>query len=146
MGINAGLHGGQASPKLVVSPDGYLRLTLPQFRQLSLQHVLSSLDEPTVDARQGAAAAGASLDALTGYTEWASEATPAASMGWDWQLCVDGRDWRYERVGMPRSNIMLVNRFQRDLGQDATEAALSLEIDELNWQETVALSIRTRYS
>lgn len=127
-----------------LSSDGYLRLTLPAFRTMALMHVMSELELEGKHASAGPA--GASLASIIGYTEWASRSRPAMSLGWDWRLDTSTGRPRYERIGEVRSNIMLLDSQERDLGGVATETLLCIAVDSLAWQQTVGHYITDRYA
>ena len=129
-------------PMITLSDDGYVRLTLETFLSISLVHLHSGLDENNpISFREGA-----SFDPISGYTEWVSTKTPIITMGWDWRLAVSrGRPF-YIRLGAPRSNVMLVDAQQHDLGPVKTTALLETVIDALAWQAETYNHIGTRYA
>jgi hypothetical protein len=124
------------------SNDGYLRLSQARMRAIPLTHLISGLDADP----GGAGTVGATRAAIAGYTEWISLTIPALSLGWDWVLESADRELRYLRVGEPRSNIMLLDHLGQDLGFMPTAIALALLVDEINWQDTVARFVCTRYA
>ena len=128
---------------LAVSPDGYVRLTESAFRAIPLAHLLSELDADF--SLPPSAASGASAASIVGYTEWASQTTPALSLGWDWRLATTAGQVRYEREGEVRSNIMLLDARHRDLGALATGVLLCVAVDVLGWEQAVHHYIITRY-
>jgi hypothetical protein len=134
--------GGDRAP-LAVSPDGYVRLTVAAFRAIPLSHLLSELD---ADNLPPSTASGASLASIVGYTEWASQTTPALSLGWDWRIATTAGRVRYEREGEVRSNIMLVDSRCRDLGGLATGVLLCVAVDVLGWERAVDNYINNRYA
>jgi hypothetical protein len=123
---------------LTISPDSYIRLSFDLMRNTSLVHLMSGLDEDnpslTID--------GAVPTTITGYTEWVSEGSAPLTMGWDWQLNVDGNDVRMERISEPRSNIMLLDNALHDCGPAKTSALLETVIDALAWQDTTLAYIK----
>lgn len=122
---------GYGSPTL--SPDGYVRLTLEQFRTVVLRHLWSGLDPED----SASLYTGAIETHITGYTEWISETTPALSIGWDWQLQGVSGHVHYLRGGTCRTNIMLVDAFYKDYGTVETSRMLQAVIDETDWQMAV---------
>lgn len=134
---------GSSGAVLAVCKDGYLRLTLAGFRSISLRHLLSELDEDI--SGPPASAAGASAASIIGFTEWASDTTPALSLGWDWRLDTEGSEARYVREGEVRSNIMLFEPGIGDLGDLATAATLCVAVDRLPWQTETHHHITKRY-
>jgi len=131
------------SPMPTISPDGYMRLTDEELRQISLVHLLSGLDEDNPALLQE----GAIFSAITGYTEWVSTTSPAISIGWDWMLqsSPEGAVY-YKRVSDPRSNLMLVDAQQRDLGPAKTATLIGKEVDKIVWRSVVQDYISTRYA
>lgn len=131
------------TPKLVVSDDGYIRVLFEIFLSIPIKHLLSGLDEE--EASSSFLSEGATLSAITGYTEWVSTTLPALSIGWDWQLKAShGRPY-CERLGEPRSNVMLIDVCCRDLGVAKTTLLLEKAIDKLAWQEQVLGWVNNRY-
>jgi hypothetical protein len=128
---------------LVVSEDGYVRLTLAAFRAIRLTHLLSELDADISPPRSSAS--GACLASIVGYTEWASPTRPALSLGWDWRIATCGRV-RYEREGEVRSNVMLIDARRGDLGAMATSVLLCDAVDTWGWEQAVNDYISNRYA
>lgn len=52
----------------------------------------------------------------------------------------------YKRVSKSRSNLMLVDAKQRDLGPDKTAALIETVVDGIVWQIVVQNYISTRYA
>ncbi len=129
-------------PIITLSEDGYVRLTLGTFLVTPLVHLVSGLDEDSsVPSKEGG-----SLARISGYTEWVSASTPIITLGWDWWLDVSQGQTVYVRLSAPRSNVMLVDAMQRDLGSAQTSVLLEAAIDELAWREEVQKQIVTRYA
>jgi hypothetical protein len=135
---------GDVRVPLAVSPDGYLRLTVIAFRSIPLTHLLSELDADT--NLPPSTASGACLASIAGYTEWASQTTPAISLGWDWRIATTGGHVRYERAGEVRSNVMLLNAERRGMGALATGVLLGAAVDILRWERAVDQYISNRYA
>jgi len=72
------------APMIILSEDGYVRLTLEAFLVTSLVHLVSGLDEDSPLISQE----GGSLARISGYTEWVSATPPIITLGWDWWLDV----------------------------------------------------------
>ena len=131
------------SPMLTISPDGYMRLTFEELRQISLVHFISGLDEDNPALLQE----GATFSEITGYTEWISTTSPAISIGWDWMLqSSQAGAVYYKRASNPRSNLLLVDAQQRDLGPARTATLIGKVVDEINWHIVVQDYISTRYA
>ena len=122
----------------IISPDGYIRLPLALMRSTPLTHLISGLDEEIApDAADGALAT-----TITGYTEWVTEGSAPLTVGWDWQMTANGNDIRMDRVSEPRSNIMLVDAAQADLGPASTATLLGTVVDAFAWQDTTLAYIQ----
>jgi len=126
---------------LTISADGYIRLTAAEFRTMNFSHLISGLDEDGPPFPEESAAS----TAISGYTEWLSDGEPKLSVGWDWVMDVSAGKVRFNRVGEPRSNCMLIDAEQRDLGYVASNVALGHLVDALPWQEEVERQIAVRY-
>lgn len=135
--VNKGL------PIIVISPDSYIRLTFEELRQISLVHLISGIDEDTPVLLQK----GVSFSEITGYTEWVSNTEPAISIGWDWIIqTLQAKNFHYKRVSEPRSNLMLIDAQQCDLGSVKTAILIEIILDEMNWQSVVQQYISTQYA
>lgn len=123
-----------------LSPDGYVRLTLEQLQAIVLRHLWSGLDpEDSTSLYEGAI-----QTRITGYTEWVSETVPAITLGWDWQLHGLSSQARYLQVGFLRSNIMLIDGLEQDLGLTQTDLLLEQAIDKIAWQGVVETQLTNR--
>ena len=129
-------------PMISLSDDSFIRLTLETFLVTSLVHLVSGLDEDSPTLSQE----GGSLTRISGYTEWVSATTPIITLGWDWWLDVSQGQFDYVRLSAPRSNVMLVDAMQRDLGPAQTSVLLETAIDALAWRDEVYKRIATRYA
>lgn len=129
-------------PIMRIDPDSYIRLTFDEFRQLPLVHLISGLDED----KPILLPEGAIYSDITGYTEWVSDTMPAVSVGWDWMIqSTQVKGEYYKRISEPRSNLMLVNAQQRDLGPTKTAALIETVIDKIAWKNVISQYISTRY-
>ncbi|MES2407627.1 MAG: DUF4902 domain-containing protein [Pseudomonadota bacterium] len=138
---NADAYSCTQVPMITLSEDGYIRLTLETLLATPFVHFLSGLDdEKTISPQEGAC-----YTHISGYTEWLSTTPPTLTLGWDWGLDVSQGQPLYVRLGAPRSNIMLVDTMQHDLGPTKTSVLLETAIDALAWQEEVHHHLVTRY-
>jgi hypothetical protein len=126
---------------LTISADGYIRITAAEFSMMHFSHLISGLDEDSPPFPDESAAS----TAISGYTEWLSGSEPKLSIGWDWVMDVSAGTVRFNRVGEPRSNCMLIDAEHRDLGYVASNIALGYLMDALPWQEEVERQIAARY-
>jgi len=113
-----------------LSDDGYVRMPMTLFREIPIAHLISALDleNPAIADRQTTATE------ISGYTEWISNSQPIITIGWDWWLDVRKTPATCVRVGAPRSNIMLLDPTNNDLGHDETVNVLGNSIDSFAWQ------------
>lgn len=125
-----------------VSADGLISLSMDELLTVGLKHYFSGLDE---GLRPRLRDCGRPVR-VSGYTEWVNSANPKMSIGWDWRIETTPFGPLWIRVGLPRTNVLLV---QPD--GEATEWATNLRwlatvADALPWQEQVPHVIETRYS
>lgn len=118
-----------------LSDDGYVRLDFEDLLQASLSHLISINEETRFSA---------AYTHIFGYTEWVSMTTPVISVGWDWKLSHDDRFIKIVRIGQSRSNLMLVDYMQCDIGLDNTETLINQKIDMLAWEVIVKEQIFKR--
>ncbi len=130
---------GFAIPRLS-SDDGFVRLSLDGILDVRLEHFLSGADhDPRGRARCGVPTI------ICGYSEWVSRTTPRISLGWDWRLSSAQGLIGLVRVGLPRSNVMLIDRHGADYGWQHNLEALATVVDALPWRDDTehALSLCT---
>ncbi len=126
---------------LVVSVDGYIRLSFARLQQLPLLHLISGLDEQPPVTHDGATST-----LITGYTEWVSDTFPTVTIGWDWLLETRAGRLGLVRVSEPRSNILLQDSQGRDMAPAKSNVMLEALLDSLEWPEIVQAYIKTRYA
>ena len=115
----------------VVQSDGYLRMRAQELSRIPLRHLISNIvDEPAVEGQRCDAAT-----MLSGYTEWISPANPSLSIGWDWQWSAVPGKAGIVRLGLPRTNILLVSETSVPLPWDDSLEALAQYIDNIDWQD-----------
>ncbi len=127
---------------VTISEDSYIRLTSSSLRHTPLVHLLSGLDEDGLELPY----LKNEVCGISGYTEWVSSTIPIITIGWDWRLDVSQGKFRYVRVGLPRSNLMLVDSWQRDLGPIHTARLIEAAVDAIDWQDETAEAISARYA
>lgn len=135
-------HFAQAPQKqLFPSADGYVRLSVEDLLQIPIEHLMSGLDleNPALIGE------GASPTHICGFTEWIGKGEAAITIGWDWQLDFRQTNGICARVGPPRSNLMLLDKHQRDVGHSATCAKLEAYIKTLGWQGKTLKAIGFNY-
>ncbi len=127
-------------PMMILSDDGYVRLTRDDLLGAPLIHMMSQIDEDNPDCPKE----GSRAPTISGYTEWISTTTPALTVGWDWVRRQEHSRPRYLRLNAPRSNIMLIDDERYDLGPDETNTLLESIIDAIPWEKQVDKSISIR--
>lgn len=123
-----------------LSSDGLLRLSIEELLCLPIEHLLSGLDAP--DHASALRVCGSETE-ISGYTEWVSISRPAVSIGWDWklQLRCYNRSVAWQRVGKPRTNVMLVYASGADTGWARNLELLSTVVDALPWQDRLGHAV-----
>ena len=66
---------------------------------------------------------------------------PVISVGWDWKISHDDRLIKVVRIGQPRSNVMLLDDMQCDIGIDNTESLMNQKVDTIAWEVVVKENI-----
>lgn len=114
------------------SDDGFLRMSLDDLLSTPLLHLVSGLDGVV---RQFTSRCGSPTD-ISGYTEWVSASDPQVSLGWSWRLDMyaDGC-CRLTRVGLPYSNVMLVDEKCRDYEWGRSLELLATIVDAMPWRD-----------
>lgn len=128
---------------LSVSSDSYVRLSQAALDALPLAHLISGLDEGS-----GTGADTDGVADITGYTEWTCAIAPAGaaiSIGWDWRMLGSGEGIALERVGDPRSNLMIYDNSKIDSGQINTLVKVCIFVDSLHWQRATLDYLAQRY-
>ena len=113
-----------------VSPDGFLRIQTQELGCIPLQHLISNLDEEPSDGSQCCGAA----TTLSGYTEWVSPVEPALSIGWDWEWRGTPGESAVVRLGLPRTNILVISDASVPLPWEDSLQVLAHFIDAIDWQ------------
>jgi hypothetical protein len=120
------------TPVLVISPDGYVRLSIEQLSGLPIVHLASFHDPDFLDEL----ASQAILCKAAGFCECRSDTTPAISFGWGWY--VHGVSNSLLLAPDPvRSNVMLIDKYGYDMGNVATASLLGSWLELFNWQSWV---------
>ena len=125
----------------VLSPDGYIRLSLTSLNELSFTHLFSEHDdaflnelrEKTVPAR------------LAGFSEWRSDTDPSVSLGWGWFIH-DQSDLMMLAPDGVRSNVMLLDAQGYDLGPMRTSDLFCTWLNIFPWQDVVNMALNRRFS
>jgi hypothetical protein len=117
-----------------ISTDGFIRMNENQLMNSPLQHLISTVESTQIEDSQ---------ILYYGFTEWATSLSPALSTGWDWEFVEQNGIASLKRIGLPRSNIMIVDVSGTDIGFDVTETLIEKKIDTLFWEQFIYAQINT---
>ncbi|MEB3862479.1 DUF4902 domain-containing protein [Acinetobacter sp. IK31] len=117
-----------------ISTDGFIRMNENQLMNYPLQHLISTVESTQIEDSQ---------ILYYGFTEWATSLTPALSTGWDWEFVEQNGITSLKRIGLSRSNIMIVDVSGTDIGCDVTETLIEKKIDTLFWEQFIYAQINT---
>ncbi len=126
--IHLSIHQDMQDVMMKLSDDGFIRMVFDELMRTSLSHLISINEENSFVAP---------YTKMFGYTEWVSQIAPIISIGWDWKLKHDDRVIDIVRTGLPRSNLMLMDHLERDIGLDQTLHLISQKIDSMAWEVIV---------
>ncbi|MBD1230327.1 DUF4902 domain-containing protein [Acinetobacter seifertii] len=118
-----------------ISADGFIRMNENQLMNHPLRHILSIVESIQIEDSQ---------IFYYGFTEWATLMTPALSTGWDWVFIEQNGSASLKRIGLPRSNIMIVDVSGTDIGFDVTGSLIEKKIDSLFWEQFIYAQINIR--
>lgn len=121
-------------PHFSISADGFIRLNENQLMNYPLQHLISIIESTQIEDSQ---------ILYYGFTEWVTSLTPALSTGWDWEFIEYNGITSIKRIGLPRSNIMIVDLSGTDIGLEVTETLIEKKIDTLFWEQFIYAQINT---
>ncbi|OCY51543.1 DUF4902 domain-containing protein [Acinetobacter pittii] len=121
-------------PHFSISADGFIRLNENQLMNYPLQHLISIVESTQIEDSQ---------ILYYGFTEWVTSLTPALSTGWDWEFIEYNGITSIKRIGLPRSNIMIVDLSGTDIGLEVTETLIEKKIDTLFWEQFIYAQINT---
>ena len=121
-------------PHFSISADGFIRLNENQLMNYPLQHLISIVESTQIEDSQ---------ILYYGFTEWTTSLTPALSTGWDWEFIEYNGITSIKRIGLPRSNIMIVDVSGTDIGFEVTETLIEKKIDTLFWEQFIYAQINT---
>jgi hypothetical protein len=114
--------------------DHYVRLPQRQLEAIELSHLATTVEpelvdsDPTVRGCHGC---------IAGATEWCGRSgNRMLSIGWDWILLNDCAISILDPLHI-RTNLMLTDRSDRDLGGKLTTTLILAFLTKLGWQRTV---------
>lgn len=135
--LNLGTTPVFAEQPLATSADGYIRLPLSRVSTMRFEHLGSNANaEFLAELKEHALPAS-----NAGFSEWASDTTPAVSLGWGWYI----HDTSNRVLLAPdpvRSNVMLTDLRGYDLGPVATAHLFNAWLAGYDWQDNVSTALR----
>ncbi|AMM23370.1 DUF4902 domain-containing protein [Variovorax sp. PAMC 28711] len=124
--------------------DGLLRLRRHDLNQMQLTHLMSGLDDDA--SPSDANPLCGSSASFCGYTEWISEKDPRLTIGWDWQLDDGAPMQRVVRLGLPRTNVLVLDGEQEPLPWNESLHVLATFIDTFDWNTPAFQAVCQRYA
>lgn len=109
-----------------------------------MQHLVTSLDDEG-GVRFATDACGRSTD-ISGYTEWTCETLPFVSLGWDWRIDYRHAPARWVRVGLPRTNVRLIDAERGPLQWQQNLEAMAEVVDAIDWQPCACAAVMRQHS
>ncbi|RZL68252.1 MAG: DUF4902 domain-containing protein [Variovorax sp.] len=124
--------------------DGLLRLGRQDLAGIQLMHLISGLDDDLEpEASQPMCGASASF---SGYTEWVSAQEPRLTLGWDWHLEEGSTTPRVVRLGLPRTNVQVLDGTDKPLPWNESLHVLATFIDTMDWNTPAFQAVCQRYA
>jgi hypothetical protein len=125
-----------------ISPEGLIRLSISELLATPMKHLISGVD---VDGASGLDQCGCPTS-ISGYTEWVSSNAPTISIGWDWYIQSGPCGSFWTRVGLPSSNVLLIEARDNEEDWDKSRNILATVVDAFPWREHLPNVIAERYS
>lgn len=126
------------------SNDGLLRLQQGELSAMKLVHLISGIDDDAAPATHSPRCGSSTT--LSGYTEWVSAQEPNLTLGWDWQLETDPMSSRVVRLGLPRTNVLVVKGEHDPLPWETSLEVLASFIDSFDWNTPAFDAVCERYA
>lgn len=126
-----------------LTSDGLLSLRQQDLSEITLFHIISGIDDEIHDEVAPRCGTGTTL---SGYTEWSSEQEPRLSLGWDWQLRAGAASPKVVRLGLPRTNVLVLSQEQAPLPWDESLQVLATFIDAMDWNTSAFKAVCERYA
>lgn len=110
--------------------DGLRPVRQSELAALRLVHLMSGMDE---ESPVPAAGRCGRVAQMSGYTEWISPDASTLTLGWDWQLLPGVGRPQVARLGLPRTNIQVLDASLRPLPWVHNLQVLADFIDGIDW-------------
>ena len=108
--------------------DGRLCMRRSDLNALQLTHLLSGMDGEDAGVQSCGRAT-----TFSGYTEWVSPQAATLTLGWDWHLATGAGAPCVKRLGLPRTNIQVLDGVMRPLPWEDSLQVLADYIDSIEW-------------
>ena len=125
-----------------IASNGLIRLSIEELLSTPITHLVSGVD---VEDCPKLGTCGKATT-ISGYTEWVSTSEPTISIGWDWCIQFTPAGTLWSRVGLPSSNVMLIEEAGHDTGWERSRDILATVIDALPWREQLPQLVAARYT
>jgi Domain of unknown function (DUF4902) len=123
-----------------LSLDGLIHLTLEELLSTPINHLISGVD---LDENNRFKSCG-TVTTISGFTEWSSVAKPSFTLGWDWQIQTTIYGYQLNRIGLPRSNLLLTKKDDEDISWEKNLEILGSVVDALPWRDLVPGAVSAR--
>jgi hypothetical protein len=124
--------------------DGLLRLGRQDLACMQLMHLISGLDDDVEPAEVAPVCGGNA--SMSGYTEWVSADEPRLTLGWDWHLDEGSSTPRVVRLGLPRTNVQVLDGADEPLPWNESLHVLATFIDTFDWNTPAFEAVCQRYA
>jgi hypothetical protein len=125
-----------------IASNGLIRLSIEELLSTPITHLVSGVD---VEDCPKLSTCGKTTS-ISGYTEWVATQAPIISIGWDWYLQVTPLGFFWTRVGLPSSNVMLIEEAGHDVGWERSRDILTMVVNALPWREQLPQVVAARYT
>lgn len=117
-----------------LSSDGLVHISIDELLSLRINHLVSGIDYCEGSPKD----ACGHETVITGHTEWMGHCDTSITIGWDWSFHGESNIFRWHRIGMPRTNVVLVDDFGNDKPWERNLEHIASVVDSLSWAKEVA--------
>lgn len=125
-----------------IAASGLINISIGELLSTPIQHLDSGVD---LDDRLEVGGCGAPTF-ISGCTEWLSVEDLVITIGWDWYINTATSLPCWTRLGLPRSNIVLVSDASDSASWTRNLKIIATVVDVLPWREQTAVAVSARYS
>jgi hypothetical protein len=124
-----------------IATDGLIRISIDELLSTTICHLLSGLDAATENPKRDCGR----LTHISGFTDWSTGHMSPMLLGWDWRMVCISNQFHMRKIGLPRTNIQLIESNGRDTHWHKNLEYISTIIDSLSWKGRVQLAIEIKY-